>query len=402
MSSIDIDELDDEHEQKADFRRANGAPLVSDPDDATKSLRYSRPSSYAKCLDDEEALVTWKINKAMEGVARSPALQIQVNACKADDKVERKLLRERALDKGQATERADQGTGLHAMTARAEDAADVEFDPPEQYLNDLRAYVNTLEEFGLVSEMVEVPFVNDRFRAAGTADRVFRTERTLLTPDGTRIEPGTLILGDLKTGKKLDFSLPGYCVQTALYATGTLYDVVSERRLATPPIDQDWTLLIHLPVGTGVCRLHWCSVELGLEGARLAQEVRTWRKLWKNGTYDAALAEPPSLAVSLEAVEVIEVSLDDMAAYCQRRLNAIKAIPEATKALILRWPDGLPTPKKGISNPSQMVTLLNLLDAVEAEFSMPFNEPDPRLVLMKGLPKAEMNRSNEFLLVDAG
>ena len=100
------------------------------------------------------------------------------------------------------------------------------------------AYRDALATYGLVSEMVEVPIVNDEFRAAGTADRICRTTKPLITPDRVRIEPGELIIGDLKTGKKLDFCLPGYCVQMALYATGQLYDVVTERRLATPPINQ--------------------------------------------------------------------------------------------------------------------------------------------------------------------
>ena len=286
MTSIDLEELDDANEQRRDFRRANGAPLVSDPADPSKTLRYSRPSSYAKCLDDEEALVTWKIWKSMEGVARSPALQIQVNATRDEDKVEKKALREKAMEKGSANERADQGTGLHAMTARAEDPTDVDFDPPESLQPDLTAYMEMLDRYGLVSEMVEVPFVNDHFRAAGTADRVWRLTKPLMTPTGL-MDPGALVVGDLKTGKKLDFSLPGYCVQTALYATGVLYDIITERRLATPPISDQYTLLAHMPVGSGTCTLRWCSVPLGIAGARPAKGVKEWRKLWKNGTYDA-------------------------------------------------------------------------------------------------------------------
>src|SRR5580765_8037475 len=280
MTSIDVELLDDEHEQRNDFRRANGAPLVSDPADPSKTLRYSRPSSYAKCLDDEEALVNWRIWKAMEGVARSRALQTQVVATKDDDRPEKKALRDKALDKGSANERADEGTGLHALTARAEDASDVDFDPPEQFDTDLDAYRDALATYGLVSEMVEVHMVNDEFRAAGTADRIFRLTRRLKTPTGTFIEAGTLVIGDLKTGKKLDFGLPNYSAQLALYATGVLYDIVTERRLPTPPIDPDWALLVHLPVGTGRCDVLWCSIEMGTYGAWLAKEVREWRKKW--------------------------------------------------------------------------------------------------------------------------
>lgn len=404
MTSIDLEELDDANEQRRDFRRANGAPLVSDPADPSKTLRYSRPSSYAKCLDDEEALQTWKIWKSMEGVARSPALQIQVNATRDDDKVEKKTLRERAMDKGSANERADQGTGLHAMTARAEDPTDVDFDPPESLQADLTAYMEMLSAYGLVSEMVEVPFVNDEYRAAGTADRVWRLTKPLISPAGP-VEAGELLVGDLKTGKKLDFSLPGYCVQTALYATGVLYDIVTERRLATPPINGAWTLLAHMPVGSGTCRLHWCSVALGLNGADLARQVKEWRKLWKNGTYDAEVVDVPDESVDLpdllsEHLGVTiesEVSVERMAEFCQGRINAIGANPEAKRKLIQSWPDGLPTPKKGLRSADDVVALMTLLDQIETEFSIPFGETDPRYANQRG-HKGTINRSIESMI----
>jgi hypothetical protein len=384
MTYLDVEELDDEHEQRRDFRRANGAPLVSDPENPDKTLRYSRPSSYAKCLDDEEALVNWRIWKAMEGVARSPALQTQVVATHNEDRTEKKMLRERAMDKGAANERADQGTGLHAMTVRAEDTTDVDFNPPEQFTNDLDAYRDALATYGLVSEMTEVHMVNDEFRAAGTADRIFRTTRRLRAPSGLWIEEGDLIAGDLKTGSKLDFSMPGYAVQLALYAHGKLYDIHTERRLATPPIHQDWGVLIHLPVGKARCDVLWVDLEIGQFGAWLAKEVKEWRRKWKNGTHDcpAALAPTTPVEALIEAfpnAEVgPEVSLGDMAAYCQARITTIGQYEQAKTTLIARWPEGLPTPRKGIESFEQINTLLTLLDRVEAEYSIPFLHPDPR------------------------
>ena len=80
--SIDVEELDDKHEQRNDFRRANGAPLVKDAEGKTQ--RYSRPSGYAKPLDDEHALWNWRLFKAMDGVARSKALQAQIIAFSQD------------------------------------------------------------------------------------------------------------------------------------------------------------------------------------------------------------------------------------------------------------------------------------------------------------------------------
>ena len=402
MSLIDVDELDDAHEQRHDYRRANGAPLVSDPENPEKTLRYSRDSSYAKVLDDEKALESWRIWKSMTGVARSPALAAEVNACRDDDKTQKEVLRNKALDKGDASEKADMGTALHAMTVRAEDAGDVDFDPPEQYVADLDAYRDALATYGLVSEMVEVHLVNDEFRAAGTADRIFRATMPILTPHGPRVEIGDLVLADLKTGK-LDFALPNFCVQTFLYASGKLYDVINERRMPTPPIRQDWSLLLHLPVGTGKCEVLWCDLALGRLGAEMARGVKEWRKLWKNGQYDCPVASVPvdpvvELSSQLGAEVVASVDLAEMSEYCQARIVQIGSHESARRWLLTQWPEGLPSPKKGITSADQIVLLLNLLDDVEARFSIPFGTQDPRLQMQQDLHRSQIDRGNNYLL----
>lgn len=386
--TIDADELNDPNEERKDYRRANGAPMVSDPENPDKTLRYSRPSGYGKNLDDENALVNWRIWKAMEGVAASKSLAAQVAATPDDDKVAKKELREKALDKGTANEAADMGTALHAMTARVEDETDL-WDPPQQYVADLDAYIDCLAEYGLVSEMVECHMVNDEFRAAGTADRIYRLTKPLYTPDGNILEAGTLVLGDLKTGKSLDFSAPGYCVQTALYATGKLYDIHLEKRLATPPINQDWALLVHLPVGKATCRLVWCSIEKGLYGAWLSHEIKQWQSKWKSGkdghdTPPVGIYMPAPVSQRLEEqgigiAERVDATPEQMVAYCHARVTTIAEDPKAKDSLILWWPEGLPTPKSGkLSNPDDIIKVLNLLDKVEKQYSIPFMHTDPR------------------------
>jgi len=381
VPSVDINELDDAHEARNDFRRANGAPLVSDPSDPDKTLRYRRPSSYAKLLDDESALTEWRIWKSMTGVARSQALAAKVAVCKDEDRTEKQALRDEAQDKGSANEAADTGTALHAMTARVEDFSD-DFCAPDQYADDLAAYVRFLDEYGLVSEMVEVHMVNDAYRAAGTADRIYKTTRPLECPDGSMMPPGTLILADLKTGKKLDFSLPGYCVQLALYADGTLYDVITERRLPTPEIDRNWTMLVHLPVGQATCTPLWVSVDLGLRGALLAYDVNEWRNAWKAGRdgHDA-FAVPMPVDAEWEHGQA-EADADNlhyaMIDYIKVRVAVIRSHEKAAVQFVNRWPAGVPTPKQGLSDPAHITKVLDLLDAIEKEFSLPF-QPDPRV-----------------------
>lgn len=384
MSSIDVNLLDDEHEQRNDYRRANGSPLVSDPHNPGKTLRYRRPSSYGKPLDDDSALTEWRIWKSMIGVARSKALAAKVNATKDEDKTEKRALRDEAMDKGAANEAADTGTALHAMTARWEDTKDTDFDPPEQYRPDLDAYWQMLQDYGLVSEYVEVHMVNDAYRAAGTADRIYRTTRELTTPDGLVWPVGTLFLGDLKTGAKLDFSLPGYCVQCAIYADGTFYDVHTEQRMPTPEINRQWCLLVHLPVGGGRCELLWISVEIGLRGALLAFDVKEWQNAWKAGRdgHDAVVATKPTLSEDLTVGEPTWEELtgqadDALRDYIQERIRVCGEHDKARARLQQQWPSGVPTPKRGLSDPQHITQVLSLLDSIERDFSLPFTG-DPR------------------------
>ena len=124
MTSIDLEEIEGTPE-KPDFRRANGAPMIIDRDG--KNQRYSRPSGWGKTLDDENALVSWKINTASRGVAMDKALQAEWIAVSDDDKPQKKKLQEKAIQAGRGNQASDTGTALHAMSERWEDPDD-DFD----------------------------------------------------------------------------------------------------------------------------------------------------------------------------------------------------------------------------------------------------------------------------------
>jgi hypothetical protein len=375
---INIDEFDTP--QKRDFRRANGAPMIVDKEG--KNQRLSRPSGWGKILDDENALVNWKIDRAAIGVATDPALQARYVAVKDGDREALKGLRELAINAGRGAQAADIGTALHAMSERWEDPED-DFDPPEEYAKSLRVYSKTLEEFGLVSELFEYHVVNLKRGCAGTADRLYRTTREIVTPDGEIHPPGTLFVGDLKTGKSLDFSLPGYTVQMALYAEGELYDVDKDEFLPTPPINRDWGILVHLPAGQEVCSLIWCDMGVGEWGAGLVADVKQWRRLWKNVEPYGAYEFTPPIGLSVEeAADALEgvdiVDTDELVVFIRLRIAAIKRNPDAAALMIRRWPEGVPTPKNGLSDPAHIQLVLTLLDNVEAEHGLTWPIGDPR------------------------
>lgn len=399
MSGIDVDFLA-ELPPERDFRRANGAPMVRRIDDTTKWDRYSRPSGWGSDLDDESNLVNWRIDRAMEGVACDPSIAATV-AANLGISEGRKERRNRAIERGRGAERADIGTALHAMSARVESGDSFRAPPP--YDADLAAYLTVLERAGLTSEFIEVKICSDVWRAAGTADRLYRVGRDLTTPDGTIIPKGAMLMGDLKTGAKLELKLPGFSVQLAIYADGCFYDVNTDERTPMPEeLRMDWGVLVHLPAATGRCELFWCDLRVGRIGAELVRQVRHWRKridfaepfIWPPED-DVPTEELPVIPVPDEAVDPGD---DEWAAaltpFIQERVNAIGlASNEARMMLVRSWPPDIPTPSEGLA-PPQVSRLLTLLDGVEAAMGLPWPLDDPRVEWTRGLHRSQIDREH--------
>lgn len=354
--------------------------MVHDPNNPGKWVRYSRPSSWGSDLDDEAALTLWRIDRAMDGVAASPALAAAV-AVKKGSKEGRKELRDKAIALGRGEEASDLGTALHAMTVRVESADG--WIAPEPFAADLAAYLNMIDAAGLESVAMELTLVNDAFRAAGTADRLFRCRRGLLAPEGITLPPGTYLMGDIKTGKRMDYSLPGYAIQLALYTHAMQYDVITNERSPLPnDLHMRWGVLIHLPAGQARCELTWVDLDIGLQGAQLVKQVRAWRNrkdfnqpfCLPDSDLHAVLAtvevddEIPTVEPPTDAEEWLKV----MVPYAQRRIDAIGNVPEARGLLLRKWPESIPPLRVGGHNPSQLTLILDLLDAIEAAFSLPF------------------------------
>jgi len=364
-----------------DFRRANGAPQVVDKEG--KNQRLSRPSGWGKVLDDENALVNWKIDTAIKGVAQDEALRARAMAVKDDDRSTKSSIREAAIQAGRGNQASDIGTALHAMSERWEQEPD--FDPGSPYRESLEAYSKEMERLALATELFEYHVVNLEYRAAGTCDRLYRLTKPLMTPKGEMLDVGTLIVGDLKTGKKLDFSLPGYTVQMALYAQGEMYDVVSDQFRPTPPINQDWGLLVHMPADKAECNIQWIDLAVGNYGAYLVHEIRGWRKDWRSGAYAAPVVDTPALDIAEIAEELNaeivaegdEYWVEMMLPFARARIKSLRDHPSATKQLLTFWPDEVPAPKD-ISEPEHLTLVLDLLDKIEAEHGLTFPEGDPR------------------------
>lgn len=395
-----------------DFRRANGAPMVRRTDGSGRWDRYSRPSGFGHDLDDESALNAWRVDRAIEGVATTPSLAAAI-AANIGRKEGRKDRREQAITIGRGDEAADLGTALHAMAHRLE--TEEGFRAPPPYDADLAAYLMALDQAGLESTHCEVQVCSDRWRAAGTADRLYRARRQLLVPDGPQIEPGQYVIGDLKTGKTLEYSLPGYAIQLAVYADGVFYDVETDERSEFPPdFRTDWGLIVHLPVGQARCELLWVDLEVGRHGAGLVQEVRAWRKR-DDFAVSFSMPESDEVAVlsspiyDLEAEARASIALDGdtysleddciewrdaMLEWARQRVNVIGCHSDARAMLLRSWPANIP-PMRGEGHTAMQVSqILDLLDRIESAYSLPFCEGDPRTEWDRGLHQSERQRGN--------
>lgn len=401
--SIPIEDLEDGQPAK-DFRRANGAPMVHKPDGSGKWDRYSRPSSMGSDLDDESNLTNWRIDRAMDGVAMNPSLAAAIVA-KQGIKEGRKELREQAITKGRGEEAADLGTALHAITERYEQEPG--FRVPAPYDGDVAAYIAALDRAGLVSEHIEVKICSDQWRAAGTADRIYRATKTITITGWPAIEPGQLVLGDLKTGARLDYSFRAYAVQTAVYVDGCFYDVDTNERTPFPnELRTDLALLVHLPVGEARCELHWVDLEIGRHGASLVKQVRDWRKRTDH-IFDFSFDEVDIVAEMQEIAATVPEGivtaptnddewLDHMIPFAQQRINVLgRYANEARTMLLRRWPEGVQPLKAQRPTPEGMTAILDVLDAIEALYSVPWSEDDPRVQWNRGLHRSEVDRSNQ-------
>ena len=399
LAGLGEEELLDQYEGKPDFNRgAGGEPYVSDPDGSGRQLRYARNSSLGDTLDEKSALNNWLVSKAMEGMGRQPELVAKVIAVTPydDHKPAWTKLREEAIQAGRGAAKADIGTAVHSMSERWEQEPN--FDPGEPYRSALTAYSACMTHLGLISQLFECQIVNDVLKIAGTADRLFELGLPLLTPTNEILPAGTLVIGDLKTGESLEYSIPGFSVQMAGYAGGSLYDVVNNVRMPTPTIHQRWGIIMHLNVEKGSCEMLWVDLEVGRYGAHLANEVREWRRNWrrkdgyKAGIQEIQLADealmpiqhedpddPRDVAWTPDGPDIVEND-DDIgpwADYCRARLADIREHPEAKEWMLIRWPEGVVAPKQ-LQTIEECQALSKWLDRVEAEFSFQFKHTAPK------------------------
>lgn len=263
-----------------------GRPKIALPD-GSGEVGYRRASSYGAPLEDTSALEKWKLRQVARGISHRDALRLAVTRSEVgllsgqwdEEKAAKKeldVLCEQAMEAVGSGEKAVIGTAEHHIFEKV----DLGLDPghvPEQWKPDLEAYTELTRGYKSVS--VELFVVQDDHRVAGTLDRCVELRHDTLAPDGTTLEAGTVIVGDVKTAQKMDFAGGKFAVQCWVYATGTPYNPITRMREPwehVPP-SQDWAVIFHVASGSGQARLYWVDLRAAAEAALVAREVYAWR-----------------------------------------------------------------------------------------------------------------------------
>ncbi len=227
-----------------DFHRhpTTGAPyVVVEKDGKRRKVMYGRPSSFGSALDNPFNLLKWKERQLVAGIARQPDAG-GVGLLNLDDRDEVDAFIAYAYDVAETSLAADRGTHIHLLCEYCDKdlvygtlIADGERlgIPAALQFQIIEQWIAFRARLGVSALAVEQTVVNDRWRLAGTLDRLDVTSTPILTAYG--ILDGAFV-GDIKTGG-LTLGNDGqpnywvkYPVQLAAYVDGVPYDTDTDER----------------------------------------------------------------------------------------------------------------------------------------------------------------------------
>jgi hypothetical protein len=289
-----------------------GRPKIMLPD-GSKEVGYRRASSYGAPLEDTSALDKWKLREVARGISQRSELQLAVTRSEIglfSSEWDEQKAAKRELD--ELCEKAMEivGSGAKAVIGTAEhhifEKVDLGLDPghiPAQWKPDLLAYTELTRGFESVA--VERFVVQDDHQVAGTLDRAVELRHDHEAPDGTLLEAGSVIIGDVKTAQRMDFAGAKFAVQCWTYASGTPYNPITKMREPwdhTPP-RQDWAVIFHVASGSGQARLYWVDLAAAAMAAEIVREVYVWRNRLGKAMISAAAENFVATAMLARTIE---------------------------------------------------------------------------------------------------
>lgn len=268
-----------------------------------KRQAFSRATTIAKSISDTFALSQWSQRMAAKGLALRPDLIAMASTLDVKaDKDKLNSLVEQAKDAAGQKVSANLGTAVHSFTEAVDAGASLD-SVPAAHRADVAAYLAAMQEAGLtaVPHLIERITVVPEFDTAGTFDRILKES------------DGSFTVGDVKTGRDLQYGWQEIAIQLALYAHGVneagVYDLAGDRWAEAPEVRTDYGIVMHLPVGEAKCTLYRVDLVQGWAAATLCASVRTWRKT-RN------LAEPYAVAEAGDSplADLVAVRLADLVA----------------------------------------------------------------------------------------
>lgn len=261
------------------FVTTDGGPLRYEKGRKTpvNAEAYTRVSTVAGALDDKAGLVDWAAAQAALGVIRKPAIAAQLSALASqysdpwnvpEAKAQLKPIVERAREAAGMSDAADLGTAFHSLTEQYDLGNPPAFVPP-QLAPWIEKYRESLEDWDVLDSE---PFVVcDELQTAGSMDRLLMHRKS-----------GLVVAADVKSGRH-DYKYPlKVTMQVAMYANSVRYNQeTGERTPLHPEIDLTQGILIHCPIQTvrPRCTLYPLDLELGMDLARLAVQVRSLKNI---------------------------------------------------------------------------------------------------------------------------
>jgi hypothetical protein len=290
---------------------ANSRYRMPDPVTGIPKL-WTRATTMAETISDLYSLNLWRLRMATIGYVRYPNLIEELRELEYLDPKDHKDQLNKAASKAQwlagSKVPASWGTNLHKNIERwsREEMAFTEADPV--YANELAAYVTAMQEWELspVPSLIERRVCVPLYGVAGTLDQAVRVHRTrTLRAFGKtlRLEGGQHVIGDVKSGKDLDYAWREIAIQLALYAHGLkegrvlVWDenahdpkyptpgawVWEKTEIDPASVRTDVGVVMHIPVDRpedepAKCTLYWVDLEAGWKAVQLCEAVRDWRK----------------------------------------------------------------------------------------------------------------------------
>lgn len=333
-------------------------------------VHWTRATTFAKSISDTYALSMWSQRMVLKGTTLRPDLITQAHGkdvARDKDWMDKATaeLKNMAGDKVAA----NMGTAYHSFTELCDRAADPYAElarsvPPEAQ-TDIRVYLDLLAETGLrpVPSLIEWTTGVLQYEVCGTSDRCYQVTKHLeleIPGKVIRLSPGEFVIGDVKTGKDLDYGWGEIAIQLAVYANGlnTLgrydwgtqtWDPEPLAQYAEPgtKVRLDVGIVPHIPVDKSKGKtpaLYAVDLDSGWNAAVLCERVRSWRKFKKLAgpvrvleaaqQPAAALAATPAAKVPAASAATREPTLSDLADAVTTKAEASQVFVRAKAAAV--------------------------------------------------------------------